>query len=978
MVILLCAFASCDILKPDAQNGNHTGDNGQANNQGGCQHFFIFGVCRLCSYECNHEWGDGICVKCDCPCKHLQVNEHPEDSCDTCGEKYKKVAYRVALAAEFTSAPECDVYDMDIAMSVDELCAHFIPAYLYTFRRQALDVYINNKLVTDFSRIIDSDVALTYKPKSDALTISVKVEDRSGGSYDIIHLPSGVVTLEMLGALLYPTSGGLEHLLEIATLSVNGVEICDPAYKFNQSCGLTISMKNLSSGGDSYMSEEITITLICEKSGETYEGKVYRHQLVYVSEAIAGISPYNLSDMLDNGYVFVNGVPLTHISNDVRLGENTEIVFKEPADGMLKFSFRALVNPPDFEYKDVFITSDIEPGITYEKIVNEVLGMTWEEYEDKYFNTSHSAIEPGALKPKPIYRDTVISENASVTANYYMESEVKKTVTLNLQFGYGSEHITVPYNTLLSEVLADLGLDIDKCIAEYTVYFNIYHLLSDVRLRFDSLLYIGTNCPSHNWSNQICTLCGARCYQTYYTDTSCSICGSYHPSGSEDPNNPSPAMIKVHVYTFDSDGTEIDYCIKELPYGSDIDVLTSMIWGTLDYTLENGKLRVNEKSVTMYSGTKLYGDEKIEYFKYDVCAHIWDSDSICINCGKPCDHEWKNNVCLQCGDNRTIYVQYEERYDGSYHSYDRQTVSVPYGSSLNYIIRVLGLNKSLLSYGKLYANDSALTNGSITFTESFTLVYKTDSAHNCYPYYKDGICTECERACEHPRWRSSKCTKCKAWCNGDLSHTFVSDYCTNCSCEYGTSSHYINFMYLYQDHVARIPYTCTVREYIAMGAYGFDEVNNNYYFIDAADYGNPNAKKTPVSSYSIIGEFGKNPCLIEESKNGKDSHAHNWKNSVCTVCDDRCKHSFENGVCTTCNCTYIGPDHYVTVELVFSRAMGYVSTFVPASMTLEEFINTYDNAKYSEDESYTLSGGIKLSKDDRLGVYGYNYSIYTD
>ena len=747
MALLVTAFASCDILKPDhIGDNNNSGGNQSNNSNSACQHFWIFGVCRLCNAECDHEWGDGICKKCDCPCKHLQTNVHPEGSCEECGEKYKKAAYRVALAADFASAPECDVYYMDIAMSIDELCAHLIPTYLYIFRREALNVYVDSELVTDFSTVIDKDAALTYVPKREALTIGVKVENVNHGSYDIIYLPSGAVTLEMLGALLYPTSGGVEHLFEIATVSVNGVEITDPAYTFTRSCGLTISMKNPdpSVGGDPYMSEEITVTLICEKNGEKYENKFYRYELVYLSEAITRISPYNLSDMLEDGYVFVNGEPLTHVSNDVRLGQDTEIIYREPADGMLKFSFRALVNPPDFEYKDVFIANDIEPDLTYEQIVNDVLGMTWEEYEDKYFNTSHSGIEPGAIKPKPIYRDTVISENVSVAANYYMDSEIKETVTLNLQFGYGSDYITVPYNTPISEVLADLDLDIDKCITEYTVYFNIYHLLSDARLRFDSMLYIGTNCPYHSWSNRKCTLCGARCYQAYYADTNCTVCGSYHPSGSEDPNNPKPETVKVSYTVVNANGTVVEeYVNYEIPAGTVLDKFIMQIHqhGT-DKLLDVGSITVNGKEMNEESAYlyELVNGDKIIY-TISNCSHTWQ-DGKCTKCEYVCYHNDKvDGACTICGQ-KFVTVTIVKKYGDL--EKEKYSVTVLYESSLIDLAEKHNLGGFMaVENGMLYVN------GEQAHFYQFTNDCEVWYVEFCNHTYENGICSVCTHPCEH-------------------------------------------------------------------------------------------------------------------------------------------------------------------------------------------------------------------------------------
>ena len=201
--------------------GSGTGSSGGSGDGGsatGCEHFWILGVCRLCSTVCSHEWGDGICKKCDCPCSHTQQQEHKEDRCSVCREEYTRISYNVSVLSEGATRPT--KYTMDIAMSIDELCAHFIPTSIYIFRHKVLDIKVNGEAVSDFTKVINSDIELKYTAKSDALRVTV-TDGTVANSQEII-LPAEGITMGLFGALLYPTSGGFDHLLQVATVMVDG------------------------------------------------------------------------------------------------------------------------------------------------------------------------------------------------------------------------------------------------------------------------------------------------------------------------------------------------------------------------------------------------------------------------------------------------------------------------------------------------------------------------------------------------------------------------------------------------------------------------------------------------------------------------------------------------------------------------------------------------------------------------------------
>ena len=139
------------------------------------------------------------------------------------------------------------------------------------------------------------------------------------------------------------------------------------------------------------------------------------------------------------------------------------------------------------------------------------------------------------------------------------------------------------------------------------MFINVYSLMCDAKLKYDSFIYGTKLCDGHVWNGRTCTKCGSTCVYTYYEGL-CPECGTEHPT-----EQPSSEYVKVTVQVFDASGKMIDEVEKEVPYGSDIKEFTLIIWGELDEVLRNGTLTVNGEEVVLGQRIELFGGEKIVY-----------------------------------------------------------------------------------------------------------------------------------------------------------------------------------------------------------------------------------------------------------------------------------------------------------------------------------------------------------------------------
>ena len=983
----------------------------------GCDHFWIMGYCRLCEAICAHSWKCAVCTICDTPCDHGATEIG--NTCKTCGKQLDKNKITITIGApDEQEESDYATVEFDTAMYIDEILAHCMTYWGYKFRNDIFDIWVDNELVTDGSTLISKDCTVLATLKKDVIRVNVTMIDRQGDRGEqTLYLPKEGITLEKLGLIVFPQSGGFDKLLSEVDITVDGQKITDGSYVVNKNCSMTFTAKK--GTGGNLEEKEITLSLEIVDTGSHFQGSFPVG--IKLSLAIDELCGRVLERMLANGQVYLNG---ERIYENVELTSDAEVRYIELEEGRIIVNFHGSSDLGKGE--SVSKTTEVNAGMTFEEIVYELFEMSWEEYEDRFYNTRITG-NGDYTTWIPVYKDTVISNSVYIDAIGYYPHEKTDEVKLSIDItGIFEGEVTVPYDTLLSEAfeLFDPPLDFDTCLEEWDMFINVYALVSDSKLKYNSFIYGSKPCTKHEWKDQICSNCGITCNYNY-SSGDCPVCGAYHPSEEQE-------TVQINLYSFDKDGQMIGEETIEILNGSSFKAVFEKLLGDdLDKMMNNGTFLVNGTIITEANAdeVRLYHDIKVEYYEGKSCEHNWSEDGLCTECGrecdhrwinggctvcgKPCDHVWENNACIICGATTaiptTLTFTYYENICGVTKTLENQTIQN--GATISDLMKQLGLPWELIERGEIYINeiqvdgDHVLThNSGLHFKIEFIRTQK-ECQHSfdkgvciyCYyvcPHRDDGsgsnICIICKMTissnppvCTHDEWTDSKCVKCGAWCNGTLEHSFADGRCTNCGCTYGEDDHYILVVWANVDPYY-VLYSTTFADYCELANIQADYTEYRYYQSILPYFENPDTERRELSPETVLGEFGNNTHINCELINTGVGHIHEWYNSACVLCAERCSHSFaEDGKCSICKCTSGGDDHYITVTTDYwanGDMNAFVSEkFVPYSTTLYELLDMTWEAGYSYATQYYrfFIADSEISSNTVLGRYGDNVEITT-
>ena len=552
LALIITALASCsDASRKDDNSGvgDSTADDG-GDGSPGCDHFWLMGYCRLCEAVCSHEWKNARCTVCDMCCLHSTVSE---DKCETCGKQMKAARYSVTVVYPISDGANTEsTLSYFKAMYLDEILSYELAYIPYTYRYELYDITLNGEKINDCSILIttDSTVELTYRQDAVRVNLTlITLENRE--STEVIYLPKNGISLEKIALIVSPTSDSFSKVLNKYNIKIDGQPISDGGYVINKDCSVQLTER-----ADS---DYITVKFCLQTSNMTIESDFKKG--IKLSDALSSlIFGYRLDDMLMKGELFLNG---ERIFSDVELNGYAEIDFYENTDGYINVNFRS---HPDLGIGTATTTGvKVKAGSTYEEIVYEMFGYTWEEYENAFYNTR---TDNGAYTEwQSISKDTVISKPINVAAIQYHSHEEGASVklTLNITDIYQGE-VTVPYGTPLSVAFGafDPALDFDVCLEEWDMFINTIHLVGDAKLKYNSFIYGEKRCTEHEWEDRTCTKCGILC-NFEYNAGNCPVCGSVHPTFTIDKT-----ALKIEIYCFDANGTPTANYSAEIESGKEL------------------------------------------------------------------------------------------------------------------------------------------------------------------------------------------------------------------------------------------------------------------------------------------------------------------------------------------------------------------------------------------------------------------------
>lgn len=911
----------------------------------GCNHFWILGYCRICEAVCEHNWKYAVCTICDTPCNHAETEIGK--TCKTCGKELKQNKITITIGSpDEQEESSYETIDFDTAMYVDEILAHCMIFWGYKFRNDIFDIWVDNELVTDGSTLISKDCTILATLKKDVIRVNVTMIDRQGDRGEqILYLPKEGITLEKLGLIVFPQSGGFDKLLQEVTISIDENKITYGSYHINKPCNISFTENQKE---DPAM---FTFTLVMAKTGEIYKGQfsAYEAKGSTLSQLIARISHLDFYDLLLNGYITVNGLP---VYNDMPISDqDTEVIFTELDEGQIRVNFSALgdMGQSEINEKTSIIT---DTGSTYEEVVQEMLGLSWEEYEDKYFSTQTD-------NRVAIHRNTVLNESISITAIIYRNHERADKVYLSveLQFdGIEKTRLELDYGTPISQALEMIGVDFEALLGQDDVFFsfNVRPLVSDVKIKYDSHIIGWKSCDMHEWEQRQCTKCGTVCNYEYYESICCPVCSYYHPTSKED-------TIMVYTLLYLHGGTY--YVDNGITLGEFLDNLRLTDIGRK--MVEKGFVHLNFKPITDMSIILSNGD-KITC-DFSVCGHTDDVDEFCTICIDLCEHEWSERDCMLCGFH--CFKEYESGdcpVCGSYHpaenpdddnnnfihfyTFDEHgqmidsgvRIDIKGGESFRRIFegRFGDALYDMMEHGYFRVNGTLVTEENMDEIQLSNGI-KVEYYHgeSCDHQWDDGgTCMQCGRECNHI-WANGGCAICGMICP----HYWINNICTICGMvQQNTPPKQLTYTYIEDTPLKQVTKSglkiesgATVFEVLsASGGIEYDKlIWRKEVYVNGVIVEDGNMELTEDFTIKIyrtvencIHGFGKDNicfyCGCKSSDYQPPECAHEWNNSKCTKCQIWCtgsynegtlKHSFNNGRCTKCGCTYGGDDHYILV-----------------------------------------------------------------
>ena len=715
----------------------------------GCDHFWILGYCRICEATCTHTWDHAVCQICDMPCDH--GNTKLGDTCKTCGKNLKSNSIVITVISPDESDDTTSKVEFPTSMYLDEIFAHCMTFFGYKYRHSVFDIKIDGEPVTDGSVLIDKDCTLEVTIKKDVITVNTTIIEANGStSYQVIHLPKTGITLERLGLLAFPQSGGFDKLKASTDIEIDGKKITDGSYLINQNCHLTFTVKSTPTDPKP---SDISVRIVIESTGEVYEERFSKHEVdgETLSQLIRTISGLDLDEMLASGVVTLNG---SYIYSDgvYSYNEENEIVYTELKDGQIQINFSAIGDMGDSDMNESAVIT-VNAGITYEEVVSEMLGLTWEEYEAGYFSTQSDNYTA-------IYRDTVLNKSIDIWAIKYRNHDKTEKVQLVIELnfdGIEKTRLELDYGTSLSEALKQIGLDLNVLLADEEVFlsFNVRPLVTDVKIKYNSHILGWRTCDEHEWRDRQCVKCGAICYNVYYDNADCSICGCYHPTERE--------LIGITFQWVTASGD-----FKE---NSDVRILEGQ-------TLEEVILKVDGRDLEeiLSNNTVYMNDEEIVYFDCivekgaviriatDHCDHDW-KDGHCRKCLRYCEHSFFEKSCTICDVEKQdpgvpVYV-YLEVNNATVTEFE-----IEFGTALEDVIRMAGYDslESMLENGELKVYGHPVQVGDDLHLYGDERIYYMENKPVCSNHkWSNGVCTLCQTYCDYIYFDDGDCPICDSY-----------------------------------------------------------------------------------------------------------------------------------------------------------------------------------------------------------------------
>lgn len=904
LIMLLGAFTSCDLLdsflSTDSTDGT-TDDTGSGEANTDCSHLWMRDVCRLCTKICEHEWVPGGCKICNEICYHSGIHEN--DTCSTCGKDLQDAPFTVNVTTNCEAHVTVGSPIFGRAESLKEIFDHIMSDrgyYMYICAGLA-NIYVNGDLVTDYNTLIKDDCSIYVELKENAVRIDLSVIGNKDVESDIIYLPSGM-PLSLLGDIMYPEKGGFSYILSIAKVEIDGNEVTDPDYVIDKDCKVILTVKDGSSGGIG----SFIVSLTDERTGLCSEMTV--DSTFTIEDAInklldmQGSEPTPLAQLLLTGEIRINGERIYengYITSDLKI----EIIPFQ--DGHIRISF---LGAPDLGKGDaVACADDFTAGVTFEEVIEALLGISYATYEESYYNTritTYGSHETWIAVDK----DTVFTESHSIDALKYNDNPREDKVHLTIAFsflGVEAQTLELDYDTTISEAFASIGADLNMLLDRAQLFINTYRLLSDAKIKYDSFIYGWTVCE-HVWEDRTCTECGTYCQSEYYGEGNCTICGAYHPS-----EHPDLRHVTVEIYT------NSGVLIESLDFTFYSSIKPPELLRELGYETNQGYVYINGKldpGPVEYS--ELFGGETLKFYLIDdtgICYHSWGG-GVCSECGAVCEHaSARDNFCPTCYCD-LITITFTTSINGNVS--EPETYIVIGGSTLYEFANRLGYTAGDVENG-YFRVDGESKRIWYFITDSAVCYYIA-----CNHTYVEGVCSNCSQPCEHQRhtmlpnictvcgmdigypdapphqhtWGNSQCTGCLEWCNEDLSHTFVGNTCSNCGCTYGGEDHYIYLGVegLYEDIESdiyyHIHYSYTLNQFLESIKNFYNPIDFAYYLIDRND----TSRTIKIDQNTVIGEFGSSLTLFA------DRHYHSWSDGVCTDCGYECPHPKADDFCPEC------------------------------------------------------------------------------
>ena len=964
LVMLIGALTSCDLINSSQSPGSTDDEKNDSGNPIDCPHLWMDGICRLCTARCKHEWVPGGCKICDAICYHNGIHEN--EICSTCSKDLRDAPFNVTVTTNCESNVTSGTSTFGRAESLKEIFIHVMTSrgYRMYISTNLVNVYVNGTLVTDYNTVITEDCSLRIELKENVVRIALSVIGNRDSESDIIYIPSGM-PLSLIGDILYPEKGGISYLFSIAKVEIDGAEVSDPSYVISKSSNIKITLNEGSGGMRSYI-----VSFTDHRTGKTSELEFEKG--ITVGDAIQklmdmqDVESVPLEQLLLMGDVIVNG---ERISKNELIDKDSKIEFKPFSGDTIRIAF--LASPDLGKGEKVECSQYFTTGITFEKVIEEMLGISWEAYTESYYNTritTYGSHETWIAVDK----DTVFTESHSIGAIKYKDEPRQDKVYLNIGFsflGVEAQVLELDYDTTLSKAFDSIGVDLNILLDKAELYINTYRLVGDARIKYDSFIYGWTVCE-HEWKDRTCMKCGTYCQSEYYGDGNCGTCGSYHPS-----NDPNVKYVYVEIYS--SVGVLIES--HNVDFYSYIKAYT--VFDDLGYRIADGYVYLDGKLIDEAEYLELFGGEKIKYvLKYDedTCYHYWTGD-VCAECGAVCGHlNVENNTCMTCGST-LINVIFTEEIKGAVVRKENYVVTA--GTNLYNFAVTVGHTMDDVENGYFRVDGEVrriwFLNGDCTVT------YYVPCSHT----YDKGVCSNCGKECEHQRqtmfpnlcaicgmdigypdippappcdhvWKDSRCTMCHDWCNSDLSHTFKGGICTNCGCEYAKESHYV--LVIYEEYTYYVQYGMNYYDFLAYnkGFYYSSPCHMNYQIV----LGAPSATAIVIDDKTLVGALADRTEIYIVEKE------HVWdKDNNCINCGiPICDHSKMDGdVCVSCGFIDYNRKHlYLTYEgeTILSASRGPYSLY---TLFTRDYRYQYDERKY---DGYwvleTENGRTKLNMQD--------------